>query len=137
MLTSDDATWAITGAMYWSVIETNVGILSASIPSWKVLAKRYVPRLLGSSGRGTSGKQNSGFRLSSMGASGGGGAKPVRLHMARDTEMGGRKWLATHVGKRNGVTKEHSSDEEALCTPTGRIGVKTEISMKFEDQDKL
>ena len=49
MLTSDDPTWVITGAMYWSVIEINIGILAASIPSFKSLAKRYLPRLLGSS----------------------------------------------------------------------------------------
>ena len=49
MLYSEDQTYAITGAMYWSVIETNIGILAASIPSFKVIAKRYSPRLLGSS----------------------------------------------------------------------------------------
>lgn len=145
MLTSTDATWAITGAMYWSVIETNIGILSASIPSWKVLAKRYVPRLLGSSGRSTSCKQTGGsagaFHLSSMGA-GAGGAKAVRLQTAsasRETEVSGiagRKSFGAHVGKRGGLTRDDSSDEEALFTPTGRIGVTTEISMKFEDQEK-
>ncbi|KAK4115452.1 hypothetical protein N656DRAFT_694574, partial [Canariomyces notabilis] len=48
MLASTDQTWTIAGAMYWSVIETNVGILAASIPSYKPLVKRYAPRLLGS-----------------------------------------------------------------------------------------
>ncbi|KAF5006072.1 hypothetical protein FDECE_7532 [Fusarium decemcellulare] len=42
---SADQTWVISGAMYWSVIETNIGILAASIPSYRVIAKRYVPRL--------------------------------------------------------------------------------------------
>lgn len=134
MLTSTDSTWAITGAMYWSVIETNIGILSASIPSWKVLAKRYIPRLLGSSGRETSAKNNSGFHLSSMGAS---GSKSTRLHTGtHEVEVGRRKSFGAHVGKRSGVTRDDSSDEEALFTPTGRIGVKTEISMKFEEQVK-
>lgn len=152
MLTSTDATWAITGAMYWSVIETNIGILSASIPSWKVLAKRYVPRLLGasSSGAGTkSGKRGgSGFHLSSLGGggtgTGTGGAKPMRLHTVTTHESandvvgggGGRKGFAAHVAKRGGLSRDDSSDEEALFTPTGRIGVTTEISMKFEDQMK-
>ncbi|KAL1858102.1 hypothetical protein Daus18300_010103 [Diaporthe australafricana] len=49
-----DATWVISGAMYWSAIETNVGILAASIPSFKAIAKRYAPALLGSSNRGGS-----------------------------------------------------------------------------------
>ncbi|KAJ4419478.1 hypothetical protein N0V82_004923 [Gnomoniopsis sp. IMI 355080] len=147
MLVSTDATWAIAGAMYWSVIETNIGILSASIPSWKVLAKRYVPRLLGSSnGRGgTSGKYNTGsgaYHLSSMGGGGGGGgvgtAKAIRLpstSATHETEVGvAKKSFGAHVGKRGVVTRDDSSDEEALFTPTGRIGVKTEISMKFEEQ---
>lgn len=55
MLAADaDATWVISGAMYWSAIETNVAILAASIPSFKALAKRYAPALLGSSNRGGS-----------------------------------------------------------------------------------
>lgn len=147
MLVSTDATWAIAGAMYWSVIETNIGILSASIPSWKVLAKRYVPRLLGSSGHGTSGKHHTGsgaFHLSSMGASGGGGGggnhKGLRLQTTSATHetevVTTRKSFAAHIGKRGALTRDDSSDEEALFTPTGRIGVKTEISMKFEDQKK-
>lgn len=131
MLTSSDSTWAITGAMYWSVIETNVGILSASIPSWKVLAKRYLPRLLGSYGRGTSGQQGSGFQLSSMGAKGS-SARPMRLHTGREAETEGRTSFSTHVGKRGAATRDDSSDEEALFTPTGRIGVKTEISLQYE-----
>lgn len=32
--------------MYWSVIEVNVGILAASIPSYKALVKKYFPFLL-------------------------------------------------------------------------------------------
>ena len=34
--------------MYWSVIETTVGILAASLPSFKIIAKRFLPGLLGS-----------------------------------------------------------------------------------------
>jgi len=54
MLTSPDPTWAITQAMYWSVIETNIGILATSIPSFKALAKRYMPRFIGESSMGAS-----------------------------------------------------------------------------------
>lgn len=49
MLVSHDPTWDIAQPMYWSVIETNIGILASSIPSTKAIAKRYFPRLLGSS----------------------------------------------------------------------------------------
>ncbi|KKY16294.1 putative integral membrane protein [Phaeomoniella chlamydospora] len=47
MLSSSDSTYVISEAMYWSVIETNIGILAASIPSFKPLVKRYLPRILG------------------------------------------------------------------------------------------
>jgi hypothetical protein len=49
MLFSKDSTWTISGPMYWSVIETNVGILTASIPAFKAIAKKYAPKLLGGS----------------------------------------------------------------------------------------
>ncbi|KAI9724512.1 MAG: hypothetical protein M1812_000580 [Candelaria pacifica] len=46
LLSSQDPTYAIAPAQYWSVIETNIGILAASIPSFKAVANRYLPRLL-------------------------------------------------------------------------------------------
>ncbi|GAD96327.1 hypothetical protein NFIA_027900 [Paecilomyces variotii No. 5] len=46
MLSSPDATYVISNAMYWSVIETNIGILAASIPSMKVVAVTFLPKLL-------------------------------------------------------------------------------------------
>lgn len=61
---------------YWSAIETNVGILAASIPSFKALAKRYAPALLGSSNRG-----GSDYKLGGVGgdhsAGGGGGSRSL------------------------------------------------------------
>ncbi|CRK36896.1 hypothetical protein BN1708_007235 [Verticillium longisporum] len=96
MLVSDDPTWAITGAMYWSVIETNIGILAASIPSYKAIAKRYAPRLLGTSSNGSH-KRSPAFST-----------------------------FDTHATNDN-------SSEEVLFTPTGRIGVKTEIVHQFEE----
>ena len=47
MLSSKDFTYVISGAMYWSVIETNVGIFAASIPSFKAIASRFLPRFIG------------------------------------------------------------------------------------------
>lgn len=75
MLTAADATYVISGAMYWSVIEINVGILAASIPSFKPIASRYAPRLLGSSynrsrsggGKGGAGQYNGSSYLKSSG----------------------------------------------------------------------
>lgn len=47
MLSSPDATYVISGAMYWSVIETNVAIFAASAPSFKAIASRFLPRFIG------------------------------------------------------------------------------------------
>lgn len=47
MLSSPDATYVISGAMYWSVIETNIAILAASAPSFKAIASRFLPRIIG------------------------------------------------------------------------------------------
>ncbi|KAL9622698.1 MAG: hypothetical protein Q9160_003008 [Pyrenula sp. 1 TL-2023] len=62
MLTSEDPTYVIAPPFYWSVIESNIGVLAASIPSFKPLAKRFVPRLIGESslkrGYGNSGNMN-------------------------------------------------------------------------------
>ncbi|ETN41052.1 uncharacterized protein HMPREF1541_02986 [Cyphellophora europaea CBS 101466] len=61
MLTSDDPTYVIAPPFYWSVIEINIGVLAASIPSFKPLAKRFLPRLIGeSSYKGRQGYANSG-----------------------------------------------------------------------------
>ncbi|KAJ9237779.1 hypothetical protein DTO166G5_3342 [Paecilomyces variotii] len=46
MLSSPDSTYVISNAMYWSVIETNIGILAASIPSMKVVVVTFLPKLL-------------------------------------------------------------------------------------------
>ncbi|KAL2864830.1 uncharacterized protein BJX67DRAFT_373640 [Aspergillus lucknowensis] len=61
MLTSADATWAISGAMYWSAIEINIGILAASFPSFNAIASRFLPRLLGEYSSGKHYVVRSGF----------------------------------------------------------------------------
>ncbi|KAE8381288.1 hypothetical protein BDV26DRAFT_255707 [Aspergillus bertholletiae] len=62
MLSDPDTTWVIAEAMYWSVIEINIGIFASSIPSFKAIASRYLPRLIGeySRGKGYSGWSSSG-----------------------------------------------------------------------------
>lgn len=118
MLSSDDPTWDISNAMYWSVIETNIGILAASIPSYKAIAKRYAPRLLGSYGI-SSGKGSS--------------FKPKRIglrNMSRDPVSNMTKsGVDTRV--ENGL-KDNSS-EEVLVAPDGRIGVKTDFLVSYDD----
>lgn len=131
MLVSTDSTWAITGAMYWSVIETNIGILAASIPSWKVLVKRYMPRLLGSSfayGSGKQGMHGSGFQLPSLSQKSRATSKPLQVG-STDATVEAHSF-ATRSKKHN-FEDDRSSDEEVLFSP-GRIGVKTEIHMQID-----
>ncbi|KAL2757014.1 hypothetical protein ACRALDRAFT_1069684 [Sodiomyces alcalophilus JCM 7366] len=129
MLHSDDPTWDISGPMYWSVIETNVGILAASIPSYKSLAKRYAPRLLGSYAR--DGKI-SGFKMMPYGKSNGSrkdgtvDGDPVNVSVLAAK---GESRFITHT--KPGM--QDNSSEEELFTPSGRIGVKTEIFQGYEE----
>ncbi|EEU37771.1 uncharacterized protein NECHADRAFT_54795 [Fusarium vanettenii 77-13-4] len=112
MLSSDDPTWVIAGAMYWSVIETNIGILAASIPSYKAIAKRYAPRLLGSSGM--SSDKLSGFKPMPLGP------------MSRDRTTPSTTTKIEFENRINSRLDDNSS-EEVLVASDGRIGVRTEI----------
>jgi len=118
MLSSSDSTWVISDAMYWSVIETNIGILAASIPSYKAIAKKYAPRLLGSSGMSSS-RKLSGFKQ-----------MPLELHGGSNPGTGAPKsTFETNI--KNGL--DDNSSEEVLVMPNGRIGVKTDITFRYEN----
>ncbi|KAI0174013.1 integral membrane protein [Pestalotiopsis sp. NC0098] len=150
MLTAADATYVISGAMYWSVIEINVGILAASIPSFKPIASRYAPRLLGSSynrsrsgGKGGVGGQYH-HGSSYLKSSGLGRSKNGTMEL-RSVERGDRFGLQsgvnrTEVGKGSDIGMGHSvlddnSSEEALYTPPkGQIGVKTQIETTYAER---
>ncbi|RYP08562.1 hypothetical protein DL765_008733 [Monosporascus sp. GIB2] len=141
MLTSDDPTWIISGAMYWSVIETKIGILAASIPSYKSIAKRCAPRLLGSS-YGSSGGKLSGFKMGRMEGSGGLGGKNGNRPGVNDShveedgvgdgvcKMSSRKSFGAQVTK---CLPDDNSSEEGLVAPSGRIGVRTDIVHCYEE----
>ncbi|RYP80342.1 hypothetical protein DL769_002522 [Monosporascus sp. CRB-8-3] len=141
MLTSDDPTWVISGAMYWSVIETNIGILAASIPSYKSIANRYVPRLLGSS-CGSSGGKLSGFKMgrvrSSRCLSGKKGDRPgasdSHVGEERVGDGGGKASSGKSFGAQvtEGLPDDNSS-EKGLVAPSGRIGVRTDIVHRYEE----
>ena len=123
MLTSKDATWVISGAMYWSVIETNVGILASSIPSFKTIATRYAPKLLGSSHK--SGSKRSGFKMMNMGS----GGKPGYAGGTINDHGVAKSRMETTVGR--GFSGENS--EEDLVDYTGHIKVTTEITHTGDD----
>ncbi|KAK7942755.1 uncharacterized protein PG986_011868 [Apiospora aurea] len=144
MLVDPDATWVISPAMYWSVIEINVGILAASIPSFKPIASRYMPRLLGSSyyGRGgstTGAKKSTGYGSGAFGGRSK-GSRGLELHSVdRGTERGrggdptfGLGTLDTKIER--GLGGENSS-EEGLCDPNkGQINVRTQIETRFDER---
>jgi hypothetical protein len=150
MLVSDDPTYAITDAMYWSAIETNIGITAASLPPCKIIITQYAPRLLGyressesyasgptsrgrnrAYGRMTSDNRHKDFGdvalqgVSSGNGTGGGYAANVETDFVRKT-MG----PTTKILNRD-------SDEEELSPRTGQIGVHTQIETRFENTDGM
>ncbi|KAL8407356.1 hypothetical protein RB594_006259 [Gaeumannomyces avenae] len=156
MLASADPTWDDAEPMYWSVIETNVGILASSIPSTKVIAKRFFPRLLGSSssggpsggiGGGGGGRAGEGGEFQTIGGSwsGGGGTGSSRNDKG-DTKATGNKsfYYADSVRDDDGhemmtaaatrPADAQSSDEGALTgrVPEGRIGVTTHVQVDHQ-----
>ncbi|MCJ1414248.1 hypothetical protein MMC32_000574 [Xylographa parallela] len=144
MLVDPDATWAITAAMYWSVIETNVGILAASIPTFKPIAKRYFPRFLGESAF----TPNSYLRRRSD-KSGGSRAFPFnKLEPTGPFTMYSRKGNESTFGteeveagdlKDRGVQTriEHkeleNGSQERIVYPQGQIMAQTDITTHVEE----
>ncbi|EON68673.1 hypothetical protein W97_07931 [Coniosporium apollinis CBS 100218] len=139
MLKSLDATYVISGAMYWSVIETNVGILAASIPSFKALAKRYLPRLLDEYYSNDDGSRSRKYARGSRTNN----SKKTSSKMGSRHRMGtdGREVLcmdelAGSKGKHGIVTnidlQSGNSSEERLNVPDGKIMASTHISTHVE-----
>lgn len=121
MLTDEDATFVISNAMYWSVIETNIGILAASIPSYKALASRYAPGLLSSRHR-TGSASRSGFKMMRRDQSG------ADMPSAAGT---GSRGANVQTSIKTGVD-DNSSEEQLFMVP-GRIGVSTRVVHETED----
>lgn len=125
MLSSPDATYVISGAMYWSVIETNVGIFAASAPSFKAIASRFLPRIIGE----YSSKKKSGpwYSSSYVRKPGSGFSKvrdPNTIHLGT---YQGDDTVDTHVHGGH----ESNSSMERIIIP-GKIMTQTQISTNIE-----
>ncbi|GIK03824.1 hypothetical protein Aspvir_007898 [Aspergillus viridinutans] len=120
MLTSADFTYAISGAMYWSVIETNVGILAASIPSFKAIASRFLPRLIGeySSGRKYASSKLTGSKQTHWGFS----------RFKDSVTMNSRRTKDATLGTGYGS----NTSEERIVVPDGKIWTTTQIETNVE-----
>lgn len=138
MLTSPDSTYVISNAMYWSVIETNVGIFAASIPSFKAIASRFLPRLIGEY---SSQKRYYG----PWSRSGGGGAGDGHKYGSNFSRI--RDPHATYALRtlnndnsdgpdgtvcRTDMGFGDNSSEERIIIPEGKIVAHTQISTNFE-----
>ena len=124
MLSSDDATWAISGAMYWSAIEINVGILAASIPSFKAIASRFLPRLIGeySSNKAYNYAYGAGSGFSKV-------RDPSRNQSVHMHSLRGRANDHTVIGTGN-LSGIDRSSEERIFVPEGKIYAHTEIEVR-------
>ncbi|KAI9371381.1 hypothetical protein BJX61DRAFT_534863 [Aspergillus egyptiacus] len=127
MLSSADATWAISGAMYWSVIEINIGILAASIPSFKAIASRFLPRLIGeySSTKPYGGRSGSGFSKVRDYTQ----RSAVRMNVLTSQDRGPDHGFVGTV--HSGVDR---GSEERIFVPDGKIYATTEIDIT---QDRI
>ncbi|KAL4750567.1 hypothetical protein BDW72DRAFT_213340 [Aspergillus terricola var. indicus] len=126
MLSSADATWAISGAMYWSAIEINIGILAASIPSFKAIASRFLPRLIGEY------SSNKAYNYAYGARSGSGFSKvrdPSRNQSVHMHSLRGRNNDHTVIGTgiHSGIDR---SSEERIFVPEGKIYAHTEIEVR-------
>ncbi|KAJ5500764.1 hypothetical protein N7453_009815 [Penicillium expansum] len=128
MLSSKDSTYAISGAMYWSVIETNIGIFAASIPSFKAIASRFLPRFIGEYSSGKKYGPWSSHTTSPRYPSGFGKVKDpnsitmITVNGKEDIPLG------TNIGAAS-----NSSEERII--PQGKIWAHTEIETTFERND--
>jgi len=148
MLINPDATWAISAAMYWSVLETNIGILAASIPTFKAIAKRYAPRFVGeySSGGSNSHRFQNGHRSRTMGSfnkldphgpvalrslNRGPDGVPTQTHTSVNTDglSNGKRGIKTTIEHK----LSDNSSEEMIVMPEGQIMAHTEITRHTGD----
>ncbi|KAF9891593.1 hypothetical protein FE257_003604 [Aspergillus nanangensis] len=130
MLSSADATYAIAGAMYWSVIEINVGIFAASIPSFKAIASRFLPRLIGE----YSGRKGYGAWSSTDARKYGSGFSKVQDRSGINIgTLRGTRTDPDGVGTQihSGFTRTGSEDR--IIVPEGKIFAHTEIETNVED----
>ncbi|RAH43499.1 putative integral membrane protein Pth11-like [Aspergillus brunneoviolaceus CBS 621.78] len=128
MLSSADSTYAISGAMYWSAIEINVGILAASIPSFKAIASRFLPRWIGeySSNKGYGGWSSSNNNAAKRYGSGFSKPRPPEFGMSV---------LQSHCGETEtiaGTQIERNGSEDRIVIPAGKIMAQTEIETNVE-----
>ncbi|KAJ5753119.1 hypothetical protein N7520_010036 [Penicillium odoratum] len=128
MLSSADYTYAISGAMYWSVIETNVGIFAASIPSFKAIASRFLPRFIGeySSGR----KYGPWSGNTNARKYGSGFAKVTDPNQITMGTMNQDDDIA--MGTQIGAGDRDNSSEDRIIIPEGKIFTHTEIETTVE-----
>jgi hypothetical protein len=121
--------------MYWSVIEISIGILAASIPSFKAIFKRYLPRFLDSSQKPTPRYENnygnpsrttrSGFlELSERGTK-------IDKSVTDDISDGknpGDTNIASGSVEVTICNTSTSSTEDLIYPPRGKILAQTQIS---------
>lgn len=125
--------------------------MAASIPSYKTIAKRYAPKLLGTSSNGggmsrTKSKLSGFHQLTGRGGEGGTGTNTGNGGSGgHETPMDLRNLdiVANGNGTRKtkpkvdtqiepGTKSSDNSSEEALFTPKGHISVKTQIFTRYE-----
>ena len=128
MLSSPDTTYAISGAMYWSVIEINVGIFASSIPSFKAIASRFLPRLIGEY------SASKGYWSGTGGKKYGSGFSKVRdQRIALESLPGKHSDGDNIVGTEIRGPFGSRSSQDRIIIPEGRIYTQTDIETSVEE----
>lgn len=134
----------IAEPMYWSLIDTNLGILAASIPSYKILVKRYLPNLWGSSNGGNDGQ----YTFTQSDAKAGIFRMKPRKHsrtlsFMRSQHRNNNKKVTftntTIVGPDDYELRNvHANDsaERIIDVPEGKIIATTAVTLRVEEESE-
>jgi len=141
MLSSDDPTYVIAPPFYWSVIEINIGIMAASIPSFKPLAKRYIPYLLGESYHKGGNSYSGSAKLRSP-YKGSARAQRNKLNHQPDVEMSGPRKGSTACTFNTTASKVYhdgthgaNQEKDGVCvTVADRSGTQSVGTGSFNSQ---
>jgi hypothetical protein len=136
MLHSTDYTWTISEAMYWSVIECSVGIIAACIPSFKALARRYLPRILGEYSSANRDKYNKHIEKEE-GNGGQGCLRKIDSYAGRSSKEG--SYMTDEIALKDWRRDERSEIDEGEEKDfvTGKGGLHTMVELDTRSQESF
>lgn len=119
MKTTMDPLWDSATTTYWSIIELNVGILCACLPTLRPLASKYVPTLLGTRTKpSTYNLKLQTIRTTKLGSSN--TDTEAGIYMQKDVEF--QSTTALQSGGRTAKPGRPSADKDSLEEANSHLG---------------